>query len=308
MIFVEFYFLRFVLCSNVVDSDYACFLQPQQIQTQTQKSKSAERSHTSSSPVAEYVPRSDTGTFRTSLSHKSSERGSNTEINNPSGGTLPQNPTLPAFEEHSEGESPVLEALDTWDFGEGAPEATLGDTLRVSTTALAPEPTQHSEASSPGRIVPSTSTGPTLSSEESAVMKKDNPLAYLKAIINARGSSTEKSISASTASGDMDPNDALLRKLKAKFFDADLFQVLKSNNLAIYDLRALLKQVDLLSVTPEVAEMVTELGLMVENVSNELVRLQQATEVIESNSKDQTSAWDEATSSTNKVVALEEEN
>lgn len=221
---------------------------------------------------------------------------------------MPQNPTLPVFEEHSEGESPTLEALDTGDLGEEEPEAPLGDTLRVSTTAPAPEPTQRSEASSPGRTIPSTSTGPALSSEELAVLKKDNPLAYLNAIINARGSSTKKSVSTSTASGNLDPNNALLKKLKAKFFDVDLFQVLKNNNLAIYDLRDLLEQVDLLSITPEIVEMVTELGLMVESVSNELARLQQVTEVIESKSKDQTSAWDEATASTNKVVALEEEN
>lgn len=47
---------------------------------------------------------------------------------------------------------------------------------------------------------------------------------------------------------------------------------------------------------------------MVEHVYADLLRIQQATVTIDSKSKDQSSALDEATASTNKVATLEEEN
>lgn len=230
---------------HVVDSDYEYFLQSQRTNRNPQKSKATQQGPTSSSLVAEYVPRSETGTFRTSLSHKSSERGSYAEINKPTEGTFPRNPILSAFKEALEGESPEVGALNMENSGEEALEATLGDVPGDSITSdPTPEPPLQSEPLPLVRTIPLTNTSPTLSSEELAVLKKDNPLAYLKAILSARESLTDKSVSASTASGEKDPNDpcnTLLKKLKTTFFGADLFQVLKSNIMANHDLKALLK-------------------------------------------------------------------
>lgn len=228
--------------------------------------------------MAEYTPHSETATFRPSLSHKSSERGSNAEINKPSEGIPPQNPALSAFEEASEGASPEIEVVHVEDSSEEAPEAPLGDALdgadakaagepensisdEPETSTPIPDPLLSSKPPSPIKSIPSTSAGPGLSYEDLATMKKDNPLAYLRAIINARESSTDKSVSVSNASEDKAP----------KFFDVDLFQLLESNNMSCYDLKNILKQVELLDVSPEISEIIIELGIMVEHVSADVL-------------------------------------
>lgn len=65
-----------------------------------------------------------------------------------------------------------------------------------------------------------------LSLEELETLKKSKPVEYLKAIISARGSSTEKSRSTSITSGGQSTSksdDELLLKIKENAFDIDLF-------------------------------------------------------------------------------------
>lgn len=94
-------------------------------------------------------------------------------------------------------------------------------------------------------------------------------MAYLKAIRSSKESSSDKSISASTASGgrsSTDPCNALLQKIKAKIFDVDMFFLLERDSLTSFALKELLKQAEVLELSPEVSEVIMELGLMIDQV------------------------------------------
>lgn len=171
----------------------------------------------------------------------------------------------PSVEEINEGkECGPLGTFDAKDMGE--PETIIQTTTPVPDT----------NPPSPKRASTLTSIGPCLSSEDFAKLKQDNPLAYLRSIISARESSTDKSVSILTTSGDKSPSDpcnALLQKLKAKIFDVDLFQLLENNNLASYELKNLLKQAEQMDTFPEVSAIVIELGIMVEQVVVDVIRV-----------------------------------
>lgn len=63
-----------------------------------------------------------------------------------------------------------------------------------------------------------------------------------------------------------------------------------------------------MDTSPEISEVVMELGLMIEQVIGDINRVQQTSTNINSKSKDQSSEWDRATESTCKVTHLKEES
>lgn len=110
-------------------------------------------------------------------------------------------------------------------------------------------------------IAPSTRNTAALSSEELEALKKRKQIEYLKYIISARDSSTKKSPSTSTVLDGQSTSksgDELLLKTKENAFDIDMFQLLEKDNYACFGIKDLLKQVDGLSATLEVAGVIID--------------------------------------------------
>ncbi|XP_050876613.1 uncharacterized protein LOC127080326 [Lathyrus oleraceus] len=156
--------------------------------------------------------------------------------------------------------------------------------------------------------VPSTENTDALSSEELEALKKSKPVKYLKAIIIARGSSIEKSPSTSTVSGGQSTiksGDELLLKIKENSFDVDLLQLLENDTTTCFGIKDLLKQADILNASLEVADIIMDLGLMIDQVVAELNRIREASNKIHDKLETQAAEWDATAESIAKVAELE---
>lgn len=81
--------------------------------------------------------------------------------------------------------------------------------------------------------------------------------------------SSEKSLSTTLASNDQPssmPTNEVLSKIKEKVFKGDLFLLLLADPSAPLTLKALLNQVNLLEASPKVANVILEIGTMVDQV------------------------------------------
>lgn len=162
-------------------------------------------------------------------------------------------------------------------------------------------------ATSEGRV----STGGTrgFSSEELAILKRNQPLEYLKVMLSYKESSSKKSLSTATTSDDQPsstPTDEVLSKIKEKVFKGDLFLLLLTDPYAPLTLKALLNQVNLIEACPEVANIILELGTMVDQVVEDYKLLPQITREIEQKAGFEVAAWDASFESTNKAMKLEQ--
>lgn len=64
--------------------------------------------------------------------------------------------------------------------------------------------------------------------------------------------------------------DKLLLKIKEKTFDIDLLQLLENDTTACFGIKDLLKQVDILNASPEFADVMMDMGLLIDQVIAEL--------------------------------------
>lgn len=115
-------------------------------------------------------------------------------------------------------------------------------------------------------------------------MKRSQPLEYLKAMLRNMESSSEKSVSTNTAFDDQyssTPADEVLSKIKEKVFKGDLFLLLLADLSVPLTLKALLNQVNLLETSPEVANIILELGIMIDQAIEDHKLLPQITWEIE---------------------------
>lgn len=122
-------------------------------------------------------------------------------------------------------------------------------------------------------------------------------------MLSRRESSSEKSLSTSTASKDQPsskPVDEALSKIKEKIFKGDLFLLLLADPYAPLSLKTLLNQVNLLEAYPEVANIILELGIMIEQIVTDHKLLPQITKEIEKKVGAKEVSWDATTESTNK--------
>ena len=90
--------------------------------------------------------------------------------------------------------------------------------------------------------------------------------------MSARGNSVDKCSSSSTVSGGQpfsDPVDELLKKINKKVFDVDLLQVLEQNPSSCFEIKDLLKQIDILITSPEIADVILELGLLIDQITTD---------------------------------------
>ena len=100
-------------------------------------------------------------------------------------------------------------------------------------------------------------------------------------------------------------DDELLLKIKEKTFDIDLFQLLENDTTACFGIKDLLKKVDVLTASPEVADVIMDLGLLIDQVIAEPNCIREALNKIHNKSETQSAEWEASNESTAKVVELE---
>lgn len=128
-------------------------------------------------------------------------------------------------------------------------------------------------------------------------------------MLSCRESSYEKILSTTSASKDQPsstPEDEVFSKIKDKIFKGDLFLLLLADSSAPLTLKAFLNQVDLLETSLEVANVILEIGTMIDQVVIDYKLLPQLTGEIEKKVGSEAASWDAATKSTNKVMELEQ--
>lgn len=155
----------------------------------------------------------------------------------------------------------------------------------------------------------STSSIGGLSAERLVILRRSQPLEYLTAMLSCRESSSEKSLSIASVSGDQPsstPTDEVLSKIKDKIFKGDLLLLLLVDPSAPLTLKALLNQVDLLETSPEVANVILEIGTMIDQAAADPKLLPQLIGEIKKKFGSEAVAWDVATESTNKAMELEQ--
>lgn len=150
----------------------------------------------------------------------------------------------------------------------------------------------------------STSSTGGLSAEKLAIMKRSKPLEYLKAMLSFRESSSDKILSTSVSEDQPSRTPAyeVLSKIKDKVFKGDLFLLLLADPSAPLTLKALPSQVNMLEASLEVANVILEIGTMIDQVVADHKLLPQLTGEIEK----KYGFEDAATESTNKAMELEQ--
>ncbi|XP_050893357.1 uncharacterized protein LOC127099624 [Lathyrus oleraceus] len=204
--------------------------------------------------------------------------------NDPQGGNDDQDEEVVEEEEEEVEEPPVFDDAPDADDGEeledqddngeggqgeineGQPQ---GQTPVTPTTKVIPKGIRASTRATMGHSL-----------EELVALKQSQPLEYLKAMLSRRESSYERSLSTSTTSEDQSSS--------------------RPAN------EALLSQVNLLDVSPEVANIILELGTMIGQVVEDNKLLLQITKEIEQKIGVEAASCDAASKSTNKALELEE--
>ena len=75
--------------------------------------------------------------------------------------------------------------------------------------------------------------------------------------------------------------DDLLKKIKEKAFDVDLLQVSKNDSSACFGIKDLLKWVNILTTSPEVIDVIVEIGLLIDQIIADLHRIKDASTKIQ---------------------------
>lgn len=131
-----------------------------------------------------------------------------------------------------------------------------------------------------------------LSAEKLAILKRSQPLEYLKAMLNFKESSSDQSRNTSVSKDQPSstPAGEVLSKIKDKVFKGDLFLFLLADPSAPLTLKALLIQVDLLEASPEVANVILEKRTMIDQAVADHKLLPQLTGEIEKKSGSEAAA------------------
>lgn len=121
----------------------------------------------------------------------------------------------------------------------------------------------------------STITPQKFSQDELDNLKETNTVGFLKAMMNARSSSSEKGGTSLTISGDkpVEPtSQSLLRQIKEKVFDNNMIQAINDSVNSCFGLKDLLKKVDVLSVSGEVSQVLITLGFLIDQLQSDQLR------------------------------------
>lgn len=155
---------------------------------------------------------------------------------------------------------------------------------------------------------PSNVTTTPLSQEELNNLKDNKPFEYLKLMMTARGRSINNCSNSSTTSGGhshVETTDKLLQNIKEKYFDVDMIEALENDTSACYGIKNLLKQVDILRSPPEFAEVIIELGILIDQVTIDFNHKWETTNKIQNKQETQEAEWDAVAESTKKVEDME---
>lgn len=111
----------------------------------------------------------------------------------------------------------------------------------------------------------STTTPRNFSQAELVDLKAKNPAYFLKAMMNATSSSSEKGGTSSTIFWGKPvekSSKSILLQIKEKLFGIDLIQSMNDNVNVCFGLKDLMKKVDVLSVSGEVSKLLIALGFL----------------------------------------------
>lgn len=128
-------------------------------------------------------------------------------------------------------------------------------------------------------------------------------------MLSSGESSSAKILSTTTIFNDQPLStlvDEVLSKIKEKVFKGDLFLLILDDPSSPLTLKALLNQVNLIDASPEVANIILELGIMIEQVVEDHKILPHITKEIKQKASSRAAAWDVATKSTDKAMELEQ--
>lgn len=85
-------------------------------------------------------------------------------------------------------------------------------------------------------------------------------------MMSARTSLTSTSSPTYGGPGSVEPTDKILHMIREAVFDVDLFQLLESNISTYHGIIEMLKKMDVLNISSEVADVVIELGLILNQI------------------------------------------
>ena len=152
------------------------------------------------------------------------------------------------------------------------------------------------------KSVPSTRS---ITKEDLALLKQQNPLGYLTAILEGRESSSDHSVStASEKSTSTSPLDEVLQKVKAQIFKKDLMLTLEGEPIAPSFLKTTLRAVDILIASPDVVSVILDLISIIDQVSADYNRQRTLNHEIEETNGQVAAAWHAAIESASKVKGL----
>ena len=104
-------------------------------------------------------------------------------------------------------------------------------------------------------------------------MKKNDPLGYVRMMMEKRGSSSEKGqsdVSTHSSEGTNETSyDELLRRVKAIVFEVDLFDVLKKDITACYQMKKLIGQINITAFPSNIGEALIDTQHLIEQISVE---------------------------------------
>ncbi|CAI8598152.1 unnamed protein product [Vicia faba] len=150
---------------------------------------------------------------------------------------------------------------------------------------------------------------PILTGEQKEELKRSNPLKYIKLMLAQRDSSSSKN--QSEDSSQMKDNapltslDQLLQQVNKTILEADIFTILKEDTAAYFSMKKLLSQIDLSICPPEVSETIYDLQILLNEVSSEYIRVNDAEAKIRTKQEALSKAYDQTSRLSEEAEELE---
>ena len=156
------------------------------------------------------------------------------------------------------------------------------------------------EPSTQARSIPHPILTPTLTEEEKIALKKSDPLKYVDLMMALRDSSLDKSASGTStqsgASASEASYDELLQQVKEAVFEADLFEVLKTDVTARFGVKKLINRINITACPANVGEVLIDIQNLIDQICTEYNREVDATSKLQAKEQEQTAEFDKAQS------------
>ncbi|XP_058777297.1 uncharacterized protein LOC131651646 [Vicia villosa] len=193
-------------------------------------------------------------------------------------------------------------------------EDTISEHENMDEASSLPPPSNN-ETSAFGTIVTPVATSKqtpiVLTSIELERLKNNDPVNFLKAMMNAKNVSPIRVEPSSNILAESDKgNDIsnLLCQIKKKFFETNLIEALSKDSTGCFGLKNLLKKVDLLLVSEEVSQVIVSLSSLVDQLQVDTLRKRDVDEQLNTKVTSHSSSWKAAGDATIKAGTLELES